>query len=186
MELQIQDLVSSIRKEGFEAAQAEADDIISKAKAEADAIVSKAKAEAQKTLEDSEKEIGILRESAKISARQAQRDAVLSFKEEIKGEVEKILSGDIRKALSDEVLARLINAALVGEDASKYSVEVAEVSDALKSQLADRIREGLDIRLSKNSLSGFRIEAKDGSGYIDGSDEELTKMLMPFFIDLNI
>ena len=59
MELQIQDLVSSIRKDGIEAANAEAEAIISEAKKKAETIVADAKAEAKSVQEASEKEIGI-------------------------------------------------------------------------------------------------------------------------------
>ena len=80
MELQIQDLVSSIRKDGIEAANAEAEAIISEAKKKAETIVADAKAEAKSVQEASEKEIGILKESAAISAEQAKRDAILHSK----------------------------------------------------------------------------------------------------------
>ena len=60
MELQIQDLVTSIRKEGVEAANAEAESIIAEAKKKADSIVASAKAEAQQVRDASEKEIAIL------------------------------------------------------------------------------------------------------------------------------
>ena len=101
MELQIQDLVTSIRKEGIEAANAEAESIVAEAKKKAEAIIGDAKAEAKQIKEASEKEIAILKESAAVSAEQAKRDAVLSFKTEIQGEFEKILAADIRKELSD-------------------------------------------------------------------------------------
>ena len=77
MELQIQDLVTSIRKEGVEAANAEAESIIAEARKKADSIVASAKAEAQQVRDASEKEIAILKESAAVSAEQAKRDAVL-------------------------------------------------------------------------------------------------------------
>ena len=57
MELQIQDLVSSIRKEGIDAANSESERIIADAKAKAETIVADAKAEAKSTKELSEKEI---------------------------------------------------------------------------------------------------------------------------------
>ena len=89
MELQIQDLVSSIRKDGIDAANAEAEAIIAEAKKKADAIIADAKSEAKSIQEASEKEIGILKESAAISAEQAKRDAMLAFKTEVKAEFEK-------------------------------------------------------------------------------------------------
>ncbi|MBR0468911.1 MAG: hypothetical protein IJJ16_04300 [Mogibacterium sp.] len=185
MELQIQDLVSSIRKEGVEAANAEAESIIAEAKKKADSIVAGAKAEAQQYKDTAEKEINILRESAAVSAEQAKRDAVLAFKTEIQGEFEKILAADIGKELKGDGLGKLIRAAIAGENVADYAAEVSEVSDALKAELAKEIKDGLEIRPTKSVQQGFRIAAKDGSGYFDCSDEGIMEMLMPYFRDLD-
>ena len=185
MELQIQNLVSSIRKEGIEAANKEAESIIAQAKKRAESIVEDAKAQAKQYKESSEKEISILRESAQISAEQARRDAALAFKEEIMKEFERILSADVKKELSGDGLGKLIRAALSGEDLAGYTAEVSEVSDMLKAELAQEIRGGLEIRPSKDVQQGFRLAAKDGSGYFDCSDEGIMEMLMPYFRDLD-
>lgn len=185
MELMIQDLVSSIRKEGIEAANTEAESILAEAKKKADAIVADAKAEAKAVKEASEKEIAVLKESAAIGAEQAKRDAVISFKEEIRGQFEKILAAEVTKSLSDEALVKLIKGALDGEDVSKYAAEVAEVGDFLKTQLADEIKKGLELKPTKGVKAGFRLSAKDGSGYFDCSDDEIMQMLMPYFRNLD-
>ena len=178
MELQIQDLVSSIRKDGIDAANAEAEAIIAEAKKKADAIIADAKSEA-------EKEIGILKESAAISAEQAKRDAMLAFKTEVKAEFEKILSTKVKDNLCDAALGKLIKAVIADEGVDSYSVEVAQVSDALKAELADEIKNGLEIRPAKGVRAGFRLAAKDGSGYFDCSDDEILQMLMPYFRNLD-
>ena len=185
MELQIQDLVSSIRKEGLEAAKAEAESIIAEAKKKAESIVSGAKAEAQQHKDAAEKEIAILKESAEVGAEQAKRDAVLAFKTEIQGEFEKILSADISKQLSGEGLGKLIRAAVAGEDIGNYAAEVSEVSEVLKQELAEEIKNGLEIRPNKSVQQGFRLAAKDGSGYFDCSDDGIMEMLMPYFRELD-
>ena len=185
MELQIQDLVSSIRKEGLEAANAEAESIIAEAKKKAESIVSGAKAEAQQYKEAAEKEIAILKESAEVGAEQAKRDAVLAFKTEIQGEFEKILGSGIRKELSGEGLGKLIRAAVTGENVADYAAEVSEVSEALKSELAEEIKNGLEIRPTKGVQQGFRLAAKDGSGFFDCSDDGIMEMLMPYFRELD-
>ena len=185
MELQIQDLVSSIRKEGIEAANAEAESIIAEAKKKAESIVAGAKSEAQQYKDAAEKEIAILRESAAVSAEQAKRDAVLAFKTEIQGEFEKILSADIGKELSGAALGKLIRAAVAGENVADYAAEVSEVSDVLKKELAEEIKKGLEIRPTKDVQKGFRLAAKDGSGYFDCSDDGIMEMLMPYFRDLD-
>ena len=185
MELQIQDLVTSIRKEGLEAANAEAESIIAEAKQKAESIISGAKAEAQQYKDAAEKEIAILKESAEVGAEQAKRDAVLAFKTEIQGEFEKILASDIRKELSGEGLGKLIRAVVTGENVADYAAEVSEVSDALKSELAEEIKNGLEIRPNKSVQQGFRLASKDGSGYFDCSDDGIMEMLMPYFRDLD-
>ena len=185
MELQIQDLVSSIRKDGIDAANAEAEAIISEAKKKAEMIIADAKAEAKNIQETSEKEISILKESAALSAEQAKRDAMLAFKNEVQAEFEKILSAKIKNNLSDAALGKLIQAVVADEDVQNYSVEVAEVSDSLKAELAEEIKNGLEIKPTKSVRAGFRLAAKDGSGYFDCSDEELMQMLMPYFRNLD-
>lgn len=185
MELQIQDLVSSIKKEGIDAANLEAEKILAEAREKANSLLASAKADAQAEKESAEKEISLMKASAQVSAEQAKRDAMLSFKEEVQSVFEKILSSQIRGALSDELLSKLILAALQGESLNDYSVEVAEVSDGLKGLLADEIRNGLEIRPSRNVSAGFRLSAKDGSGYFDCSDDEIMKMLAPYFRTLN-
>ena len=185
MELQIQDLVSSIRKEGIEVANAEAESIIAEAKKKADSLIAGAKAEAQQYKDASEKEIAILKESAEVSAEQAKRDAVLAFKTEIQEEFEKILAADIRKEMSGEALGKLIRAAVAGENVADYVAEVAEVGEALKAELAAEIKNGLEIKPGKNVQNGFRLAAKDGSGYFDCSDDGIMEMLMPYFRDLD-
>ena len=185
MELQIQDLVSSIRKDGIDAANAEAEAIISEAKKKAEMIIADAKAEAKNIQETSEKEINILKESAALSAEQAKRDPMLAFKNEVQAEFEKILSAKIKNNLSDAALGKLIQAVVADEDVQNYSVEVAEVSDSLKAELAEEIKNGLEIKPTKSVRAGFRLAAKDGSGYFDCSDEEIMQMLMPYFRNLD-
>ena len=160
MELQIQDLVSSIKKDGIESANREAAQILAEAKAQAEKIVADARSEADKLRADAQAEIG--------------------------AELTKLLAQDTHKALDDKALASLITAALQGEDASAYAAEVASVTDALKSELASELKAGLELRLSKKVHTGFRLCAKDGSGYIDCSDEELAEQLAPFFRELRI
>lgn len=155
MELQIQDLVSSIKKDGIESANREAAQILADAKAQAEKIVADARSEADKLRADAQAEIGVFKASAQLSAEQAKRDAVLAFRQEIGAELTKLLAQDTHKALDDKALA--------GE-----------------------LKAGLELRLSKKVRTGFRLCAKDGSGYIDCSDEELAEQLAPFFRELRI
>ena len=186
MELQIQDLVSSIKKDGIDSANKEAAAILAEANNQADAIVAGAKAEADKLKQEAAAEIDVFKNSARLSAEQAKRDAVLAFRQEIQKEFEKLLAADVRKALDPHALATLIRAAVQGEDVSAYTAEIGQVTDELRQELAQELQNGLEIRPSKKVGAGFRLAAKDGSGYFDCSDEEIAQMLMPFFREMRL
>ncbi len=186
MEMQIQDLVSAIKKEGVEAAQSEADRIIDEAKKNAADIISKAQDEADFIIRKAEEKIEVLKESARTTAEHAKRDAILFFKKSVQAEFEKILEADIEKAVDKEVLAKLIVAAISDDAPSNYVAEVAEVTEGLKGELSKALSLGLEIKANPNVRSGFKLTAKDGSGYFDCSDEELEKILAPFFPELTI
>ena len=108
MELQIQDLVSSIKRDGIDSANKEAAAILADAKKQADAIVAEAKKEADKLREDAKAEIEVFKNSAQLSAEQAKRDAVLAFQQEIQKEFGKILAADVNKALDQQARTCLL------------------------------------------------------------------------------
>ncbi len=186
MELQINDLISAIKKEGVEAAQAEADRIIAEAREKAAGILSEAVAEAAAARKKAQQEIELWKESAKTTAEHAKRDAMLFFRNSVQTEFQRLLEADVEKTVQGETLARLIIAALHGENPADYAAEVSEVTEGLNGELAEKIRSGLEIRANPNVRVGFRLAAKDGSGYFDCSDEELEHMLAPFFPALSI
>lgn len=186
MELQIQDLINAIKKDGVDAAQQQAENIIAKANKQAQDIIAKAEAEAERIVKNAENREEVIRNSIIVTAEHARRDALLSFKESVRSEFEKILGVEISKSLKSDTLATLIAAAISGEDPAKYQAEVSEVTEGLKQQLAAKIRDGLVIRVNPELSAGFRLSAKDGSGYFDCSDEEILQMLVPYFSDFNI
>lgn len=186
MELQIQDLVSSIKKDGIDSANREAAAIVAEARKQAETIVADAKAEADRLRGDARAEIEVFKSSAQLNAEQARRDAVLAFRQEIQKEFEKLLAADVGKALDQHTLAKLIQAAVQGEDVSAYTAEVGQVTEGLRQELAQELKAGLEIRPSKKVGAGFRLAAKDGSGYFDCSEQEIANMLTPFFRDTRL
>lgn len=181
MEMQINDLVAAIKKDGVEAAQAEAEKILAEAKEKAANIVAAAKAEAENIVNKAEEKTDLLKESVKTTAEHAKRDAMLSFKKSVQTEFERLLEQDVEKAVNTDVLARLITAAVSNDDPALYVAEVAQVTEELKSELSQKLQNGLEIKANPAVRVGFKLTAKDGSGYFDCSDEELQEALAPFF-----
>ncbi len=181
MEIQIQDLVQSIKRDGIEEAKKEAESIVATAKGQAEEIIAASKIEAQKNIDNANREI----ESAKALIKQAERDAVLSVKKELERILGQIVAEKVSKDLSEKTLCALIVAAIGNEDPAKYSVEIDSAKAALKSDLAKLIEKGLEIRPVKG-MSGMKLICKDGSGFFDFSDEEISALLKPFLGDMKI
>lgn len=187
MALQIQDLVASIRKDGVEAAQKDAQKIIDDAQQKAKEIIAQAQKEAEGMLADTKKEIAVQDQSARASLSQASRDVELSLKKAISAEFDRLLEVKVEKAFSGKELASLIAAVvksgMVSASSSEVQVSKSQVADLTKDlavELGAELKRGLVIRPVDSVDSGFRIADKDGSGFYDFSDEEITQMMKPF------
>ncbi len=187
MEQQIQDLIASIRKDGIDAAKAESDRIIAEAEAKAASILKDADEKSKSMIEDATKEIGIMKASSEASIKQAARDVSLSLKKSIEDKYSEILRDAVKGAIKGENLLELIKTALSGDVSGKVVEISTSDMDALRSSLssvfASEIKAGLTVRSSSFLSGGFRIAEKDGSGYVDYSDEECGKLLMPYLSD---
>ncbi len=186
MEIQIQDLVSAIKKEGVETANAQAEEIIKKANEQAEEIIAKANSEYDKILKKATSEIESLKASALTMVEHAKRDAILFYKKAIQDQLNELLNANVEKVVNSEVLAKLIIVALGEENPKDYVAEVSEVTKGLKGELASKIEKGLEIKANPSVRTGFILTAKDGSGYIDCSSEELAKILAPFFPEFTL
>ena len=184
MEQQIQDLIASIKKDGIESATNESKKILEEARKEADRIVNEAKKERDKIIADGKKTIGIERESSISSVKQAARDVSLTLRKNLEEKFQKILGQKVSSALDEKVLAEAIVAVIKGEsDGCVVEVNkdmVDKVNALLTSQFASDLEKGVTLRSSSSVSGGFRVYSKDGSAYIDLTDDEITKLLYPY------
>ena len=184
MEQQIQDLIASIKKDGIESATNESKKILEEARKEADRIVNEAKKERDKIIADGKKTIEIERESSISSVKQAARDVSLTLRKNLEEKFQKILGQKVSSALDEKVLAEAIVAVIKGEsDGCVVEVNkdmVDKVNALLTSQFASDLEKGVTLRSSSSVSGGFRVYSKDGSAYIDLTDDEITKLLYPY------
>ena len=91
-------------------------------------------------------------------------------------------------ALGEKYLAEDLAAELKkqGIDTRLYTFEDTFSNRNFNEGFEIYMRAGPELRLSIMGHSGVRLCAKDGSGYIDCSDEELAEQLAPFFRELRI
>jgi len=176
MDVQLQELVDKIRKDGVETAEASASEIIRNAEAKALAIVNAARTESDLIVKKGTEEAKRA-EAASISAiKQAGRNLLLSFRDGIVAELDAIVRTETAKAYNPEMLKELIPTAVkswiasTGEDDIKILLsesDAAKLEMGLKAALKAEIEKGLTISAGRNVAGGFRIGTKDGSAYYD-------------------
>jgi len=186
MEIQLQELIEQIKRDGVATAEAEAKKIVDSARAEAEKIVSDAKAQANKIMTDARAENEKMTKSSEDAIRQAGRNLLISFRESVARELNAIVGENIDSVYSSESLEQLI-ADVIEKWASKPDAEELTVilnSDELSvlearllSALKNRISKGVTLRASDNFLGGFRIAVSNINAYYDYSREEVVNML---------
>ena len=184
MEQQIQDLIASIKKDGIESATNESKKILEEARKEAERIVNEAKKERDKIIADGKKTIEIERARSISSVKQAARDVSLTLRKNLEDKFKKILGQKVSSSLDEKVIAEAIVAVVKGEcngcDVEVSKEMVDKVNAVLSSQFAKELENGVTLRASSSVSGGFKVYSKDGSAYIDLSDEEITKLLYPY------
>jgi len=186
MEMQLQELISQIKRDGVEAAEAEAESIINSAKAEAEKIISDAQAQAEKAMLNAKLENERMVKSGEDAIRQAGRNLLISFRESVTKELNAIVSENVTAVYSSDALAQLIINAVEcwaskpdTEDLSVIlnSNDLKLLEGTLVAGLNERMLKGVTLKANDNFDGGFRIAANDGRAYYDYSAEAVTDML---------
>ncbi len=189
MEIQLQELINQIKKDGVETAEAEAEKIINAANKSAEKIISDAKIKANKILSDAKNENERMVKSSEDAIKQAGRNVLISFRESVAKELKAILNENVTAVYSSNDLKNLIikavEACVTNPDTEDISVILNEkdlktLEQALLSQLKDKLNEGITLKANDNFDSGFRIFQNDGKVYYDYSAESVVEMLSTY------
>ena len=186
MEVQLQELIEQIKKDGVAAAEAEATVIVDDAKAQAEKILADAKTQAEKILANAKAETERMTRSAEDAIRQAGRNLLLSFKESVSRELQTITAASVSAVYSSEALAELIVRVVENwakqPDAEDLSVimnsaDLEKLENALLAALKEKIGGGITLKANDHFDGGFRIAVSNGSAYYDFSAEAVVEML---------
>ena len=188
MEVQLQELIDKIKKDGIESAseegarvkrdaEAEAARIISAAQKEASEIISRGKADAERS------------EKAGIAAvEQASRNLVLAFRGEIQGLLDKLVSESVSSSYNADLIKGLLPDLVknwAAKDTDSLSVLLSEgdlkkLDDGFKSRLSSTLKGGIEIKAGKGLDGGFHIAEKDGSAFYDFSAEAVARLFSAY------
>lgn len=186
MEIQLQELIDQIKKDGVEVAETEAKNIVKSAKAEAEKIIADAKAQADKILADAKAENERMVKSSEDAIRQAGRNLLISFRESVTRELNGIVGETVDSVYSADSLSQLV-INVVESWANKPDVENIEVilnsndvevlEKTAFSSLKARISKGVTLKANDNFDGGFRVAVNNGGAYYDYSTEAVVDMM---------
>ena len=186
MEVQLQELIEQIKKDGVAAAETEAKAIVDSAQEKAEKIVADAKAQAEKILADAKSETERMTKSSDDSIRQAGRNLLISFRESVARELKSIIGENVTAVYSSESLAQLIINVVENwankPDAEDIAVilssdDLKNMEEVLLASLKDKMLKGVTLKANDNFDGGFRIAVNNGSAYYDYSAQAVVDML---------
>ncbi len=189
MDVQLQELIDKIKKDGVAAAEADAAKIVAEAEKKAESIIAEAENKAAEIIKSKKSETEKMEKSSEEAIIQAGRNMLLSFKDSIVAQLDAIINAETEKAMSKDVLAKLIpetvKAWVKNSDASELSVllsekDLKELNSSLTSELKAEISKGLEIKPDKTMSAGFKIGVNNGAAYYDYSADSLAQMFAAY------
>lgn len=192
MEIQLQELIDRIKKDGAEAAETEAKAIIDSAKAEAEKIISDAKVKADKILLDAKTENEKMVKSSEDTIRQAGRNVLISFRESVARELAALINKSVNNVYSSEdftdLIVKTVESWAKNPDADDLSVilntdDLMKLEKTLIAKLNAHLSSGVTLKSNDNFDGGFRIAVNGGKAYYDYSAEAVTDMLSNYLSD---
>lgn len=186
MEIQLNELIAQIKKDGVDAAETQAATIINDAKAKAEKILADAQAQADKILQAAKSENEKMVRSGEDAIRQAGRNLLISFRESVAKELRAITGEAVATAYAQEKLSELILSVVENwtKDPENENLTVimnnqdlATLEESLLAALKEKALQGVTLKGSDNFDGGFRIAVKEGTAYYDYSAEAVVNML---------
>ena len=191
MDIRVQEILERIKQAGVNEARVKADAVLAEAEAKKAELLAEAEKQAALIVSKAKEEARRTEAAARTALVQASRDLVSSFKAQILGLTGTIIAERTKDAYTIDVLKKAIPAVLetISKETSGNPALLVTEKDGLaleafiRSELASKVKQGLEIRPVKNLSAGFRIGEKDGSAYYDCSADALAELFGAFIND---
>jgi V/A-type H+-transporting ATPase subunit E len=188
MDIQVQELIDKIKRDGVETASQEAARIKREAEEEARQIVEAANKEAAEIIARGKQDAERSEKAGIAALGQASRNLVLAFKGEIQALLDRIVKAETSSGYGDDTLKSALPelikswAAKGGDDLAVILSEesLSRLKGFFNDKLAEELKKGVELKSSRNLAGGFRISNKDGSVYYDFSAESVAELLSAY------
>jgi V/A-type H+-transporting ATPase subunit E len=178
----LQQLISSLKTEGIEAAEAEARTVVAEAQKKAEAVEAAAAKRRDEMLAAAEQEAADIVDKGKQALQQAARDLKLALRQEIVALLDTIFQDEVNQNFTPDLIRSAIAPILenVGKD---VSLEVpAEMAEELSAYLRTKLQAGEeDLALQPNGKQSatFHIRHSSAGWTYEITPETITEALRP-------
>jgi V/A-type H+-transporting ATPase subunit E len=188
MDIQVQELIDKIKKDGIETASEEAAKIKQEAEIEAKQIIESARKEAADTVAKGKADAERSEKAGVAALEQASRNLVLVFKSEVQALLDKVINAKLGETYNDDILKAILPEMLKAwgaQSTGSLAVLLPEASltklqGYFNEKLADELKKGLELKSDRSLATGFRIALKDGSAYYDFSADSVAEMISAY------
>src|SRR5574344_160878 len=155
MDVQLQELIDKIKKDGVVTAEAEAAKMVEASEKKAEGIIADAQAKAAEIIKNAKAETERMEKASEEAIIQAGRNMLLSFKDSLISELNGIVLKETEKAMSKDLLAKIIpetvKSWIKNNQASDLSVllnekDLKSLESAFESELKAEISKGVEIK----------------------------------------
>jgi len=188
MEIQVQELIDKIKKDGIRSATEEANRIKVEAQTEAARVLDSARKEANDIISNAKSEAQRTESAGKAALEQASRNLLLGFRDEVQALLNKITGESVKASYNDDVLKQVLpdlikSWADKGSDSLTVILgegELSRLQGFFNERLAGVLSKGVELKSNRKLTSGFRISNKDGSAYYDFSAEAVAELFSTY------
>jgi V/A-type H+-transporting ATPase subunit E len=188
VDIQVQELIDKIKKDGIDAASDEAAKIKMEAETEANSIIEAAKKEADGIITRGKQDAERSEKTGIAALEQASRNLVLVFKEEIQNLLNKLVAEQVVSNYGENVLKDILPEIIkgwAGKGENNLAVilsesELEKIKGFFNEKLINELWKGIELKSSRKLSSGFHISNREGSVYYDFSAEAVAELLSAY------
>lgn len=189
MDVQLQELIDKIKKDGVAVSESEAQNIIADAEKKAVSIVAEAEEKAKSIVKSAHAETERLEKASIDAISQASRNLLLAFKDGVIARLNAFVKTSIEKEYSSDLLKKIIPETVKlwaqAKDTDSLAVLLSETSradleGAFNSLFKAELAKGMEIKADSTLSGGFRIGTKDGTAYYDFSSDAIADLFCAY------
>ena len=184
MEVQLQDLIEKIKKDGISVSEEKATQILKDAEDKAKSIIQEAEERAETIVKKAKEEEERFEKASISSIRQAARNTIIAFRENLVDQLDAIIKTESLNRYDSNLLTQLIPqvvTSLIGKETTSGATVFLSEKDAksleksLVAAFKEKLMEGINVLPDHNIKAGFRVSEKGASSYCDFTNDSVAE-----------